>query len=672
MLSYVWLIPLFPLLGVVINASVGRWLGKRLVAAIACAAVGASLLIACLVFAAMLGVPVTTASGDNGREWTIPIFAWIMTGDVTIEARILLDQVSILMTLVVTSVSTLVHIYSAAYMSGDEYYKRYFTWLNLFVFMMLVLVLGDSFLTMYIGWEGVGVCSYLLIGYWFEREAAAQAAKKAFLVNRVGDFGFLLAILLIFSKVGSLAFQEVFPAAAALAPAAATAISLLLFLGATAKSAQIPLYIWLPHAMEGPTPVSALIHAATMVTAGVYMVVRCFALFERSGSALQWVAWIGVLTALLGATMAIVEKDLKRILAYSTMSQLGYMFLGVGVGTYTMGLFQLTTHAFYKALFFLCAGSVMHALGGETGIFRMGSLRKKLPWTFATCLVAVLSISGVPLFAGFFSKDEIMHLAFVEGSFALGLLALVTAGLSGFYAFRLFFVIFYGKPQTEDRGRRTTDRGPRLPSRRTHPAQEPLSTVHRPSSTIHESPWLMLVPMVILAGLSVASGYAGLPKVLGLGNAIDEFLHPAFATSARSSLGEGAAWTQWAVIGASLVETAIAITLAWWLYVRNWGIAQRLSQGAGWLYNLIDHKYYVEQAYDAAIVKPLRSLASALSSVVEARGLDGAVSGVARLAVLAGEGLQRLQTGRARQYALAVLAGAVLILFYFLLRSVLG
>lgn len=665
MLSYVWLIPALPLLGALVNATAGRWLGRRLVAAIASLAVGASLVCASLVFATMLGVPAVTPDGGNGREWTIPLFRWIVTGDLKVEAGLLLDQVSILMALVVTSVSTLVHVYSAAYMHGDEYYKRYFTWLNLFVFMMLVLVLGDSFLTMYIGWEGVGVCSYLLIGYWFERESAVEAAKKAFLVNRVGDFGFLLAILLIFSKVGSLAFQDVFPAAGVIAPAAATAISLLLFLGATAKSAQIPLYIWLPHAMEGPTPVSALIHAATMVTAGIYMVVRCYPLFERSGSALQWVAWIGVLTALFGATMAVVEKDLKRILAYSTISQLGYMFLGAGVGTYTMGLFQLTTHAFYKALFFLCAGSVMHALGGETDIFRMGGLRNKLPWTFAACLVAVLSISGVPLFAGFFSKDEIMHLAFVEGSFALGMLALVTAGLSGFYSFRLFFVAFYGSPRTAERSRRTRQ------ARASSSERGAPSLVNR-SSGVHESPWLMLVPMLILAVLSVVSGYLGLPKVLGLGNAIDQFLHPAFSASARSSLGEGASWTQWAVIAASLVETSIAITLAWWLYIRKWGTAERWSQGAGWLYDLVYHKYYVDQAYERAVVKPLRSFASVLSRVVEARGIDGAVTGFGRLVSLAGDGLQRLHTGRVRQYALVLLAGAVLVVLYFFLRSVLG
>jgi NADH-quinone oxidoreductase subunit L len=543
-------------------------------------------------------------------------------------------------------------------MRGEEYYKRYFTWLNLFVFMMLVLVLGDSFLTMYVGWEGVGVCSYLLIGYWFEREAAAEAAKKAFLVNRVGDFGFALAILLIFARVGSLAFQEVFPAAATLAPATATAISLLLFLGATAKSAQIPLYVWLPDAMEGPTPVSALIHAATMVTAGVYMVARCFSLFERSGSALQWVAWIGVLTAFFAATMAIVEKDLKRILAYSTISQLGYMFLGIGVGAYTTGLFQLTTHAFFKALLFLCAGSVMHALAGETDIFKMGALRKKLPWTFGVFLVAVLSLAGVPLFAGFFSKDEILHVAFTQGNLALGLLALLTAGLSGFYAFRLLLVTFYDRPRTTDHAPRTT-------------GHRPSSIVHRPSS-IHESPWLMVAPMVILAVLAVAGGYVGLPKALGLSNAIDEFLKPVFAGSVRASLGEGTAATQWLVIGASLVETALAFILAWWLYIRNWGMAERWSESARWLYNLVYNKYYVDQAYDEAIVKPLRRVAEVLSSVVEARGIDGATNGVGRLVGLAGEGLRRLQTGLVRDYALVLLVGAVLVVIYFVIRSVLG
>ena len=332
MLDYVWLILLFPLAGVLINALLGRWLSRRVVATIASLAIGASFVVALLVFFAMLGLPAETEAGGNGRERIMPIFSWIVAGEFEVEAAILLDQLSILMALVVTGVSTLLHIYSAAYMHGAEYYNRYFTWLNLFVLMMLILVLGNNFLVMYVGWEGVGLCSYLLIGYWFEKKSAADAGKKAFIVNRVGDFGFALGIMLIFATFGSLAFQDVFPAASTLLPGTATAIALLLFLGAAGKSAQIPLYVWLPDAMEGPTPVSALIHAATMVTAGVYMVARCYTIFEASPSALTWVIWIGVLTAFFAATMALVQKDFKRILAYSTISQLGYMFVGMGAG----------------------------------------------------------------------------------------------------------------------------------------------------------------------------------------------------------------------------------------------------------------------------------------------------------------------------------------------------
>ncbi|MEJ2028243.1 MAG: NADH-quinone oxidoreductase subunit L, partial [Limibacillus sp.] len=369
------------------------------------------------------------------------------------------------------------------------YYNRYFTWLNLFVLMMLILVLGNNFLVMYVGWEGVGLCSYLLIGYWFEKKSAADAGKKAFIVNRVGDFGFALGIMLIFATFGSLAFKDVFPAASTLLPGTATAIALLLFLGAAGKSAQIPLYVWLPDAMEGPTPVSALIHAATMVTAGVYMVARCYTIFEASPSALTWVIWIGV--------------DFKRILAYSTISQLGYMFVGMGAGAYAAGMFHLTTHAFFKALLFLCAGSVMHALSGELDIFKMGGLRRKMPWTFATLLVGVLALSGVPLLAGFFSKDEILYNAYRSGALIPWMLGVITAGLTAFYAFRLLFVAFYGK----SRMARKVERH------------------------VHESSPVMVVPLVILAVLSVVGGYVGLPEFSGVGNAIDEFLHPVFADS---------------------------------------------------------------------------------------------------------------------------------------------
>jgi len=495
MLDYAWLILLFPLLGVLINASLGRWLSRRVVGIIASLAVGASFVVAVLVLVEMLGLPVEMEAGGNGRERIIPLFSWIVAGSFDVQFSMLLDQLSILMVLVVTGVSTLIHIYSTAYMEGEEYHNRYFTWLNLFVFMMLILVLSDNFVSLYLGWEGVGLCSYLLIGYWFEKEVAAEAGKKAFLVNRVGDFGFALGIMLIFATFGSVAFGDVFPAATTLLPATATAVALLLFLGATAKSAQIPLYVWLPDAMEGPTPVSALIHAATMVTAGVYMVARCHTLFEASASALNWVLWIGTLTAFFAATIALVQKDFKRILAYSTISQLGYMFVGVGVGAYAAGIFHLTTHAFFN---FLCAGSVMHALSGELDIFKMGGLRKKMPWTFATFLVGVLALSGLPLFAGFFSKDEILYDAFERGAFVPWLLSVITAGLTAFYAFRLLFVAFYGRSRLDKKTERH----------------------------VHEAPKRMLVPMVLLAVLAVAGGYIGLPGFLHLGNAIDGFLEP--------------------------------------------------------------------------------------------------------------------------------------------------
>ncbi len=660
MLNYVWLILLFPLAGVLINAFLGRWLSRRLVATVACLAVGASFVTAALVFSEMLSLPAQVVNAEgvataNGRERIIPIFEWIVAGDFQIKAHILLDQLSILMTLVVTGVSTLIHVYSAGYMKGEEYYNRYFTWLNLFVFMMLILVLGDNFLTMYVGWEGVGLCSYLLIGYWFEKESAADAGKKAFIVNRVGDFGFALGILLIFATVGSLTFRDVFPAAQTILPGTATAIALLLFLGATGKSAQIPLYVWLPDAMEGPTPVSALIHAATMVTAGVYMVARCHTLFERSLSALNWVAWIGALTALFAATMALVQKDLKRVLAYSTISQLGYMFLGVGVGAYAAGMFHLTTHAFFKALLFLCAGSLMHALSGELDIFKMGergqTLRKAMPWTFATMLVGTLAISGVPMLSGFFSKDEILAHAFEKGSPVLWLIGIVTAGLTAFYVFRLLFVIFFGKSKMSKKEARR----------------------------IHESPAVMVIPLVILAILAAIGGYIGLPQVLGVGNAVEDFLHPVFASagvaeglaSTGSTEGSSAA-VEWVLMLISVLAAATGFAVAYWLYIRRRGVAERWTRDYQGLYDILANKYYVDEAYTEAIVKPLRSLAGFLAETIEVRSIDGAVNGLARAVGQIGQGIRRLQTGLVRNYALAMLFGVLVIVAYLVLRGFLG
>jgi NADH-quinone oxidoreductase subunit L len=643
MLNYVWLILLCPLAGVLITALLGRWLHRRAVAAIACLAVGTSFVVAVLVLHAMLSLPIESATGGNGRERIIPLFSWIVAGDFKVEASILLDQLSLLMTLVVTGVSTVIHVYSAAYMKGEEYHNRYFTWLNLFVLMMLILVLGDSFLTMYVGWEGVGLCSYLLIGYWFEKEPAANAAKKAFIVNRVGDFGFALGIMLIFATVGSVAFEDVFPAAATLLPGTATAISLLLFLGATGKSAQIPLHVWLPDAMEGPTPVSALIHAATMVTAGVYMVARCNAIFEASASALTWVAWIGGVTAFFAATVAMVQKDFKRILAYSTISQLGFMFLGVSVGAYAASIFHLTTHAFFKALLFLCAGSVMHALAGELDIFKMGGLRRKMPWTFGTFLVGVLAIAGVPLLSGSLSKDAILFNALRNGNLPIWLLGLLVDVLTSFYAFRLLFA-FYGQPRMGKKA----------------------------EAQVHESPLSMIVPLVILAVLSAVGGFIGLPTVLGLGSAIDQFLQPVFAGVPAALPRAGDAALEWATMALSALATAAGLVLAYWLYIRNWGMAERMAKSAQWLHSLVYAGYHVDKLYTNYIVKPLRMLGDGLADFVEKRGIDGAVNGLARLVDLTGEGLRRLQTGLVRNYALAILAGVVAVLAYLIVRSVLG
>jgi NADH-quinone oxidoreductase subunit L len=637
-----WLILFFPLAGVLANALLGRWLDRRIVAALATGAVAASFLVAVLVLVEMLGWPADSPTGGNGRERIVPLFSWIAAGDLQVEVRLLFDQLSILMTLVVTGVSTLIHAYSAAYMRGDVDYKRYFTWLNLFVLSMLVLVLGDSFLTLYAGWEGVGLCSFLLIGYWFEREAPAAAAKKAFLVNRVGDVGLALGIMLIFATFGSLSFAQVLPVAGSVLsamPGAATAIALLLFLGAVAKSAQVPLHVWLPDAMEGPTPVSALIHAATMVTAGVYLVARCHTLFEASGTALTWVAWTGTLTALFAATVAMVQQDLKRVLAYSTISQLGTMFLAAGVGAYAAGLFHLTTHAFFKALLFLAAGSVMHALHGELDIFKMGGLRKKLPWTFGTFLVGILALAAIPPFAGFWSKDEILVAAFHSGNIALWLVATVTGGITTFYAFRLLFVAFGGQTRLDKKAQKV----------------------------LHESGPAMIVPMVLLAILAALGGLLGLPEWLGLGNAVDEFLHPVFAGAHAAAPVAGA--TDWLPVLLSLLAAGTGLAAAYWLYLRRPGLAVRWrSSGAGArLYDLVLAGYRLDHLYQVAVVRPLRALGDLLAGAVEAGIIDGAVNGLARLAGLAGEGLRRLQSGLVRHYALAMLAGAVLVLLYFLL-----
>ncbi|HZE19850.1 MAG TPA: NADH-quinone oxidoreductase subunit L, partial [Candidatus Angelobacter sp.] len=526
-LSLLWLVPLLPLIGAIVNGVGAGRIPRKVVTAIGVGSVGIALVIATVCFADLLGLP------ETQRRVTQDLFTWISVGDFHAEVRYLLDPLSALMMLVVTGVGFLIHVYSAGYMGHEKAYGRYFAYLNLFMFSMLTLVLADNFLLMFVGWEAVGLCSYLLIGFWYERPAAAEAGKKAFVVNRIGDWGFLLGIFLIFVTFGSVDFGTVFaqaPQRMAVGSAAATAIALLLFLGATGKSAQIPLYVWLPDAMEGPTPVSALIHAATMVTAGVYMIARCHVLYLLAPVAMHVVTIVAIATALLAATIALVQTDIKRVLAYSTVSQLGYMFVGAGVGAYTSGIFHLMTHAFFKALLFLGAGSVIHALSGEQDLSRMGGLKSHLPKTHFTFLIATLAIAGVFPFAGFFSKDEILYQAWLQNGPLLWMAGIVGAFLTAFYMFRLYFLTFHGASRLTDEAK------------------------HH----LHESPNSMTVPLMILAVLSAIGGFIQVPLLPG-GQRLDRFLEPVFADAASLLPVSHAAHAPGAELLLMVISLAVAL-----------------------------------------------------------------------------------------------------------------
>jgi NADH-quinone oxidoreductase subunit L len=564
------------------------------------------------------------------------------------------------MCLVVTFVGFLIHVYSIGYMHGDSGYRRYFIYLNLFTFAMLTLVLADNFVLMFVGWEGVGLCSYLLIGHWFERHSASHAARKAFVVNRVGDFGFLLGIFLLATHLGTVNFHQVFAAAPerwAVGGALATATALLLFLGATGKSAQIPLYIWLPDAMEGPTPVSALIHAATMVTAGVYMVARCHALFELAPAALVTVAVIGAATALFAATIGLVQRDIKRVLAYSTVSQLGYMFLACGVGAYSAGIFHLATHAFFKALLFLGAGSVIHALSGEQDLRRMGGLRSRLPWTHGTMLIACLAIAGIPPFAGFFSKDAILAAAFAGPLRWLYYVGLLTAGLTAFYMFRLLYLTFYGESRVSEEA----------------------------EHHLHESPPAMVVPLAVLAVGSALVGLLGIPILPGA-DRFGDFLKPVFAdlgplrelTGAAASghasataavahaAGAGAAHhasvgLELALMAVSVAAALLGIFVARRLYLLEPGVAQRLAERFQRAYRMLLNKYYVDEIYRALVVRPLERASGWLWRVFDVRVIDGAVDGTGGLVVLGGTILRLFQNGYVGTYAFFLVLGVVIL-----------
>jgi NADH-quinone oxidoreductase subunit L len=560
------------------------------------------------------------------------------------------------MLLVVTGVGFLIHIYSAGYMAHEDGYWRFFAYLNLFMFFMLTLVLAENFLLMFVGWEGVGLASYLLIGYYFDRESAANAGKKAFVVNRIGDFGFLLAMFLIIQHFGTLSFHDVL-AQVAQHPewqgGFLTAIALFLILGATGKSAQIPLYVWLPDAMEGPTPVSALIHAATMVTAGVYMIVRTHAIFDRSPFALSTIAIIGAGTAFFAATIGLVQTDIKRVLAYSTVSQLGYMFLACGVAAYSSGIFHLLTHAFFKALLFLGAGSVIHALSGEQDLRVMGGLRKKIPVTFWTMTAAVFAISGFPPFAGFFSKDEILYQAFINpnGGKIFWFIGLVTAGLTSFYMFRLWYLTFFGESRAAQAEH--NDHG--------HAASH-----GHGEHGIHESPAVMLIPLAILAILSVIGGWVGVPEAMGGHAEISHFLAPITQTGAESV--EGARSTELLLAAVSVATAVIGWFFAHLFYFAKPEIPVQLGTKLRGIYTLLLNKYWIDELYGAIFVAPLLFLSRyALKTIFDTGVISGGGLAIGYATQGIGSLVQRVQSGNIRSYAgwLAIGAAALLLASYF-------
>ncbi len=624
---------LFPIIGTIINGLMGKRLSKSIVGFVGCAAIGLSFLVSILVFIDLLKL------SPEHRLFEKEFFTWIGSGAFVAIAGLQVDPLSTVMILVVSGVGFLIHVYSIGYMHDDEGYHRYFTYLNLFTFSMLLLVLANNFLLMFIGWEGVGLCSYLLIGYWFEKKSASDAGMKAFIVNRVGDFGFILAIMLIFVTFNTIDFTEVFNAAPEhlqVGSLVATMITLLLFVGAVGKSAQIPLYTWLPDAMEGPTPVSALIHAATMVTAGVYMVVRCNVLYMLSPFSLTIVAVIGGATALFAATIGLAQNDIKRVLAYSTVSQIGYMFLACGVGGFITGIFHLVTHAFFKALLFLGSGSVIHALGGEQDMRKMGGLRPHLPTTYKTFLIGTLAIAGIPPFAGFFSKDEILLEAFTRGSLLFWGLGAFAALITAFYMFRLLFMTFHGKSNMDK-----------------HVEEH-----------VHESPMNMLLPLIILAFLSVVGGFLGFPAA----SAINSFLAPVIGSGVHHGMVDGGEVhhvsnkLMFSMMGISTGIALVGIILAYVMYIKNPDLPAKIVEKFKLVYKIIFNKYYVDEIYDATIVKPTVKSSFFLWRVIDVRVIDGFVNGVGRLVELKSEILRLFQTGYVRNYALSMLLGGVIII----------
>jgi NADH-quinone oxidoreductase subunit L len=655
------LIPLFPFIGFLVNVTLGRRLSKGLSGAVACAAMIASFAVAVMSVLQIAGMPA------DARVIEQVVYTWIASGDLSLDLSFRLDPLGAVMILVITGIGSLIHIYSTAYMHDEveSEFARYFSYLNLFAAFMLVLVLGANFVVMFVGWEGVGLCSYLLIGFWFRKKSASDAGKKAFVVNRIGDYAFVLGMLFLFTQFGTLDFARLASIVSAMPVedgvfGALSIATLLLFIGATGKSAQIPLYTWLPDAMEGPTPVSALIHAATMVTAGVYMIGRNAVLFSHAPETMFIVAVIGAATALMAGTIGLVQNDIKRVLAYSTISQLGLMFLAMGVGAFGAGIFHLYTHAFFKALLFLGSGAVIHALHGEQDIRNMGGLKKYLPITYWTFLIGSLAIAGVPFLSGFFSKDEILYEAFHEGHTMLWLVGAVTSFLTATYMFRLVFLTFHGE-------RRHGAPAPEHPEE-----EEPSAHGHAAPSHLHDAPPAMALALIVLAAGSVLAGYIGVPHALGGHNQLAAWLAPSF--QAGGAAEEGAVAAEEAALELTLmgVSSAIAIggiLLAAFIWLKRRSIAEALALRFGGLHRLLLNKYYVDELYDATVVTPIHVASrEALWRGFDVRVVDGAVNGMGAIVSAGSSVLRRLQTGSVRAYASSMFIGVVVILGYYLWR----
>ena len=637
------LIPLFPLLGFLILGLGFATIPKRITSILGPGTILISFILSIIAFINTLSHQhIITSSHQHISTLPHQLFSWIHVGELNIPFSFLIDPLSVLMLLIVTGVGFLIHVYSVGYMKEDPGYNRFFAYMNLFVFFMLILVMGGSYPVMFIGWEGVGLCSYLLIGFWFTNQAYNNAAKKAFIMNRIGDLGFLLGMFLLFTTFHSLNYHDIFLQAKGMASGNTTlvAITLFLFVGAVGKSAQIPLYTWLPDAMAGPTPVSALIHAATMVTAGVYMIARSNILYVLSPFTMEVIGITALVTALFAASIAIFQNDIKKVLAYSTISQLGYMFLGLSVGAFTGAMFHLVTHAFFKALLFLAAGSVIHALGGEQDIRNMGGLRNKLPKTYWTFFIATIAIAGIPPLSGFFSKDEILINLF-EHHVAWWVLAFAGSAMTAFYMFRLLYLTFY-------RDFRGTN-----------------EQLHH----LHESPAVMTIPLIILAMLAAIGGLLNIPAVFGGGTWLAGFLAPVFADAAAIGLHPVSLShaTEWLLMATTLTGWLVMISWAWRRYVKNDKGLLPDDTSRPFFVKLISGKYFIDELYDTLFVKPLLWLSRFLHQVVELRFIDRIVNSVGQVVEWTGSTVRYVQTGNVGFYMFIMILGIILILFFNIL-----